>query len=233
MLTPSKPWYMSQTIAGGKTHCVMQRLCSSGGWITVASKSKCVRITINGKLQRKSWNKVCFKAPMMWKNSSNEITHIWKCTETCNLCTLPQRAEINIYMTALYSFRAAIRLDVYPQSLWWLIHNMLLITVHVFHTDRVCAQFIWKTPVTRQIRQIHCKWKQKSAISSSDLIHRLSSDSMRSHPEIAHEPHLLSIWPCSHAIQYATAARPALQRQRGSAVRGFYGEKWVRVREKH
>ncbi len=59
----------------------------------------------------------------------------------------------------------------------------------------------------------------------SDLILCLSSDSMRTHPEIPHKPHLLSIRPCSHAIPYRTAARPALQRQQGSALMRFYGEK--------
>lgn len=45
------------------------------------------------------------------------------------------------------------------------------------------------------------------------LICCLSSDSMWSHPEIPHKPHLLSTWPCSHAT-----ARSA-QRQQGSPER--------------
>lgn len=53
----------------------------------------------------------------------------------------------------------------------------------------------------------------------SDLINCLSSDSIRSHPEIPHESHLLSIWPCSHAIQYCTAARSVLQIRQGFALK--------------
>lgn len=42
------------------------------------------------------------------------------------------------------------------------------------------------------------------------LICHLSSDSMWSHPEIPHKPHLLSTWPCSHA------PAGSAQRQQGS-----------------
>lgn len=51
------------------------------------------------------------------------------------------------------------------------------------------------------------------------LICCLSSDSMWSHPEIPHKPHLLSTWPCSHAT-----ARSA-QRQQGSPKRSAKANK--------
>lgn len=76
---------------------------------------------------------------------------------------------------------------------------------------------------TNQTDSLQMETKVQSQLRS-DLIHCLSSDSMWSHPEIPHKPHLFSIWPCSHAIQYCTAARPVLHRQQDSALKHFNEE---------
>lgn len=79
---------------------------------------------------------------------------------------------------------------------------------------------------TNQTDSLQMETKVQSQLRS-DLIHCLSSDSMRSHPEIPHKPHLRSIWLCNHAIQYCTAARPTLRRQQGSALQHSHEQnKW-------
>lgn len=87
----------------------------------------------------------------------------------------------------------------------------------------------YKTNQTDSLQMETKVWSQLR----SDLILCLSSDSMHSHPEIPHKPHLLSIWPDSHAIQHRRGARPALQRQQSPALEHFYGEKWGRLWEEH
>lgn len=59
---------------------------------------------------------------------------------------------------------------------------------------------------TNQLDSLQMETKVRSQLRSY-LILCLSSDSMWSHPEIPHKPHLLSIWPRSHAIRSCMAAR--------------------------
>lgn len=120
----------------------------------------------------------------------------------------------------LYTFWAAIRLDVYLQSPWWLIHNVWLVP----HGPSLCVVYMKNASYkTNQTDSLQMETKVQSQLRS-DLIYCLSSESMWSHPEIPHKPHLLSIWPCSHAIQCCAAARPVLQTQQDSAPEHFYQE---------
>lgn len=97
-------------------------------------------------------------------------------------------------------------------------------STHYSHGLCLYAVFIKTTSYkTNQTDSLQMETKVQSLLRS-DLIHCLSSDSMWSHPEIPHTPHLFSIWPCSHAIQYCTAARPVLHRQQDSALKHFNEE---------
>lgn len=147
------------------------------------------------------------------------VNTMWNCAEKCNLCALLQRDEINFYIKALHSFGAAITLDVYLQSLWWVIHNVLLITVHVFQMGCVCVQLcvlLWKTPVTRQIRQIHCKWKQKSGVSCdtiwSTAYHQIACGATQRF----HTDHICSTYDPA-AMPYSTVRQPG-HKQQGSVL---------------
>lgn len=76
---------------------------------------------------------------------------------------------------------------------------------------------------TNQLDSLQMETKVRSQLWS-DLILCLSSDSMWSHPEIPHKPHLLSI---CHTVLYGC------QRQQGSALMRLCREKWVNMKKKH
>lgn len=98
----------------------------------------------------------------------------------------------------LSTLAATVWLDEYLQSLWLQNRQNTFVTG---------PRFVWKTPATRQTGQIHCKWKQKPGFSCDPIwsaaYHQIVCGATQ---RFHRKPHLLSIWPWSHA--YTAIWRP-------------------------
>lgn len=156
--------------------------------------------------------------------------------EKCNLCTSFFAAESwnkLLHESAVQLWSNYQTRCISPISLMANPQRVACNSTYCSHGPCLCVVYMKNTSYkTNQTDSLQMETKVQSQLRS-DLIHCLSSDSMRSHPEIPHKPHLLSIWPCSHAIQYCTAARPTLQRQQGSALKRFNEENksgWGRIK---
>lgn len=112
----------------------------------------------------------------------------------------PLKCVAPLFQTAkikILHFWAAVRRAVHVRSLWSPIHNMLLITTHVLHMY-LCTECMKNSScVTNRTDSLQMETKARIQPRSNLIrLRGVPSDSARSHPEIAHKPHLLNTWPC-------------------------------------